>query len=57
MYMDKGKALKINILYPNDGLIANYSDFPYHGGLNEAGSTGSHIWISYQQLLELFGKD
>lgn len=57
MYMDKGKALKINILYPNDGLIANYSDFPYHGGLNEDGSTGSHVWISYRQLVELFGKD
>lgn len=43
MCIDRGKAPKINNLYPNDGLIANYSDFPCCGGLNEDGSTGSHI--------------
>lgn len=54
--MNRGKATKINILNLNDSLIANYSDFPYCGGLNEDGSTGSNIWVPYRQLVQLLGK-
>lgn len=55
MCMDRGKASKI--LYLNDGIIDNYSDFSYHGGLDEDGSIGSHIWMVCHQFVELFGKD